>query len=205
MQLNAEDGGNRRFIMVQLPEPTPEDSEARKAGFKTIADISRKRIELAGDKIKTESPLTTQDLDTGFRAYKLADTNFAKWRVTSDINVDKLQQRLLDLRDSADDNATADDLLTEILLKIGFSLTAKITQKEIAGLAVREVGTTSDDNLVLAYLNEHVKPTLEQLRALVATEPVRLIVLEDAFHGDDELKTNLAQLCKSRGIELWTA
>ncbi|MDR1887972.1 MAG: site-specific DNA-methyltransferase, partial [Zoogloeaceae bacterium] len=199
MQLNAEDNGNRRFIMVQLPEPTPEDSEARKAGFKTIADISRKRIELAGEKIKAD--LMGSGVDTGFRAYKLADTNFTKWRVTSDIEADKLAQRLLDLRDSADDNATADELLTEILLKIGFSLTAKITAREIAGLAVKQVG----DNLVLAYLNEHVKPTLEQLRALAATEPMRLIVLEDAFHGDDELKTNLAQLCKRQDIELWTA
>jgi adenine-specific DNA-methyltransferase len=201
IQLNAEDNGNRRFIMVQLPEPTPEDSEARKAGFKTIADISRKRIEWAGEKIRADAGLLAQNLDTGFRAYKLADTNFTKWRVRSDIEADKLQQHLLDLRDSADDNATADDLLTEILLKIGFSLTAKITPLEIAGLAVRQVG----DNLMLAYLDEQVKPTLEQLRALAAIEPVRLIVLEDAFHGDDELKTNLAQLCKSQGIELWTA
>ncbi len=205
MQLNAENDGKRRFIMVQLPEPTPDDSEARKAGFKTIADISRKRIELAGAKIKADSPLTTQELDTGFRAYKLADTNFAKWRVSSDVTPNQLEQHLLDLRDSADDNATADDLLTEILLKIGFPLTAKIDQAKIAGLNVRWVGTEQGENLVLAYLDEHVKPGLEQLRALVAKEPARLIVLEDAFHGDDELKTNLAQECQSRNIELWTA
>lgn len=61
------------------------------------------------------------------------------------------------------------------------------------------------DGIVLAYLNEHVKPTLEQLRAIVDEDPARLIVLEDAFQGDDQLKTNLAQLCKSKGIELWTA
>ena len=199
MQLNAEDGGQRRFIMVQLPEPTPEDSEARRAGFKTIADISRKRIELAGEKIKADAPGSA--VDTGFRAYKLADTHFAKWRVTSDIEPDKLEQRLLNLRDSANDNAQADDLLTEILLKTGFSLTAAITSAEIAGLAVKRVG----DNLLLAYLNEHIKPTLEQLRALVDAEPMRLIVLEDAFHGDDELKTNLVQYAKSKGVELWTA
>lgn len=201
MQLNAEDGGNRRFIMVQLPEPTPEDSEARKAGFNTIADISRKRIELAGEKIKADSLMTTQELDTGFRAYKLADTNFIKWRVTSDVAVGELEQHLLDLRDSADDAAQADDLLTELLLKLGYSLTEPIHTETIAGLEVRRVG----DNAVLAYLDEHTKPTLEQLRALVEAAPARIIVLEDAFHGDDELKTNLAQHAKSRGIELWTA
>jgi len=201
MQLNAEDGGKRRFIMVQLPEPTPEDSEARKAGFNTITDISRKRIELAGEKIKADSPLTTQELDTGFRAYKLADTNFSKWRVTSDVAVNELEQHLLDLRDSADDEAQADDLLTELLLKLGYSLTEPIHTETIAGLEVRKVG----DNGVLAYLNEHAKPTLAQLRALVDAAPARIIVLEDAFQGDDELKTNLAQHAKSRGIELWTA
>jgi adenine-specific DNA-methyltransferase len=205
MKLNAEDGGTRRFIMVQLPEPMPEDSEARRAGFETIADISRKRIELAGEKIKADNPTAAQELDTGFRAYKLADTNFAKWRVTSEITPDELEQHLLDLRDSAADEATADDLLTEILLKMGFPLTAKITATEIAELEVRWVGTDKGERLVLAYLDRHIKPTLEQLRGLVAAEPPCLVILEDAFHGDDELKANLAQLCKSRNIELWTA
>lgn len=193
MQLNAEDNGNRRFIMVQLPEPTPEDSEARKAGFATIADISRKRIQLAGEKIGVG--------DTGFRAYKLADTHFAKWRVTSEVTPTQLEQHLLDLRDSADDEASQDDLLTELLLKLGLSLTETIATKTIAGLDVREVG----DNRVLACVNEHAKPTLEQLRALVDAAPGKLIVLEDAFHGDDQLKTNLAQYAKTRGVELRTA
>lgn len=193
IQLNAEDNKNRRFIMVQLPEPTPEDSEARKAGFATIADISRKRIQLAGEKIDKG--------DTGFRAYKLTDTHFAKWRVTSEVTPTQLEQHLLDLRDSADDAASQDDLLTELLLKLGLSLTETIATKTIAGLDVREVG----DNRVLACVNEHAKPTLEQLRALVDAAPGKLIVLEDAFHGDDQLKTNLAQYAKTRGIELRTA
>ena len=196
MQLNAgnaEDSGNRRFIMVQLPEPTPEDSEARKAGFTTIADISRKRIELAGQKIGKG--------DTGFRAYRLTDTNFAKWRVTSEVTPTRLEQHLLDLRDSADDDASPDELLTELLLKLGLSLTETITTRTIAGLDVREVG----DNRVLACVNENTKPTLEQLRALVDAAPGKLIVLEDAFHGDDQLKTNLAQYARTKGIELRTA
>ena len=197
MELNAEDGDNRRFIMVQLPEPPSEKSDegklARKAGFATIADISRKRIDLAGEKIGKG--------DTGFRAYKLTDTHFAKWRVTSDITPTQLEQHLLDLRDSADDDASQDDLLTELLLKLGLSLTETIATKTIAGLDVREVG----DNRVLAYVDEQAKPTLEQLRALVDTAPTKLIVLEDAFHGDDQLKTNLAQYAKTKGIELRTA
>ena len=206
MALNAQDNGHRRFIMVQLPEPTPADSEARKAGFNTIADIARKRIELAGTKIQQEANVgTAQDLDIGFRAYKLADTHFAKWRITSDIEPDQLTQHLLDLRDSASDDAQAHDLLTEILLKMGLSLTARITTLEIAGLPIKHVTEDEASTPMLAYLNEHAKPTLAQLRALVDASPAKLIVLEDAFHGDDELKTNLAQYAKSRNIPLWTA
>jgi adenine-specific DNA-methyltransferase len=209
MQLNAEDGGSRRFIMAQLPEPTSEKSEAREAGFYTIADISRRRIELAGEAILAESDNQLDSrvtpLDVGFRAFKLADTNFSKWKVSSDVEEGALQQHLLSLRDSATDDATADDLLTEILLKQGYSLTEAVSAAEVAGLDVRLLRDRDGDIGVLAYLNEHVKPTLDQLRAIVDEGPARILVLEDAFQGDDELKTNLAQLAKSKGIELWTA
>ncbi|MCT1460231.1 site-specific DNA-methyltransferase [Aestuariimicrobium sp. p3-SID1156] len=208
MELNADDGGSRRFIQVQLPEPLAENSEGRKAGFATIADVAAARIRAVADRAnaKMEGRLdTTGPTDFGFRAYTLADTNFAKWRLSSDVEEDALQQHLLSLRDSATDDATADDLLTEILLKQGYSLTEDIAPAEIGGLDVRLVRDRDGDIAVLAYLNEHVKPTLEQLRALVDESPTRIIVLEDAFQGDDELKTNLAQLAKSKGIELWTA
>jgi adenine-specific DNA-methyltransferase len=199
MLQNAEDGGNRKHIQVQLPEPTPEDSAGRRLGFRTIAEISRRRIDLAGRKIADS--LDTSQIDIGFRAYRLCDTNFAKWRVSSDTDRTALEQHLLDLRESARDDATADDLLTEVLLKQGHSLSEKIVDANIEGLPVKVVG----EQLIIAYLDETVKPTLAQLRALVAQDPQRIIVLEDAFQGDDELKTNLAQLCKSKGIELWTA
>lgn len=205
MALNAIDGGTRRTISVQLPEPIPEGSDARGAGFATIADIARKRILLAAAEIESaqDSQLTTRSepLDLGFRSFKLADTNFSKWRVASDVDEAELAKQLEGLRDRAKDDATADDLLTEILLKQGYSLTEQIALVEIAGLELRSVG----EGLVLAYLNEHVKPTLEQLREILAAEPSKLIVLEDAFHGDDELKNNTAQLCKSKNIEFWTA
>src|SRR5699024_7067317 len=85
VQLNAEDGGNRRHIQVQLPEPTPENSEARKAGYFTIAELSRERIRLAGEKIKQDfaADIAKRDtpLDVGFRAYRLSDTNFYKWQM----------------------------------------------------------------------------------------------------------------------------
>lgn len=211
MAQNALDGGQRKFVMVQLPEPTPESSAAREAGYSTIAEISRTRIKRAGAGIEADFDEQLGDksgrpFDGGMRSYELIDTNFSKWRVTSDVQEAVLQQRLLGLRDSSStDEATPDDLLAEILLKQGYSLTEKISPVEVAGLDLRSVFQPDGDVAVLAYLNEHVKPTLEQLRAVVDADPSRIVVLEDAFQGDDELKTNLVQLCKSRLVELWTA
>ncbi|MGP5507376.1 site-specific DNA-methyltransferase [Corynebacterium flavescens] len=206
MALNARDGGDRRFIQVQLPEPTDSKSEARRKGFADIASVSRSRIDLAGQDLLSERASLLHDLagalDVGFRAYSLTDTSFTKWKQSSDVDLNQLEQHMLDLRDSSSaDDASADDLLSEILLKQGYSLTEQITPVDVAGLNLRSVG----DGIVLAYLDEHGKPTLEQLRSVVDEDPQRLIILEDAFQGDDQLKTNLAQLCKSKGIELWTA
>jgi adenine-specific DNA-methyltransferase len=203
IERNSVDAGNRRYILIQLPEPVDRSNKEQReaaefcdeAGLpQTISAITRERLHRAGN----AAPTT---VDGGFRAYALADTNFSKWRASSEVDADQLQAQLLELRDSAIDNASADALLAETLLKQGYSLTERIASADIAGLDVRVVG----ENLVIAYLDEHIKPTLDQLRAIVDEDPARIIVLEDAFQGDDELKTNLAQLAKSKGIELWTA
>ncbi len=199
MLANANDGGSRKVLSVQLPEPTPAGSVAQRAGFSSISGIARKRIELAGEKVRGQ--LQAESLDVGFRAYSLTDTNFSKWRVTSGVDSTKLEQHLLSLRESASDDATADALLTELLLKQGYSLSEMATEENVGGLHLQSVG----GGLLLAYLDQHTKPSLDQLRAVVDEEPARFVILEDAFHGDDELKTNLAQLCKSKGVELWTA
>lgn len=205
MALNAEDGGNRRCISVQLPELTDETSEARKAGYANIAEITRERIRRAGAKILEEESAKldgrAESLDVGFRAYKLVDTNFAKWRADSSLSDAELKDLFAVMGESTDDDAHPEALLTEVLLKLGFSLTEQVERVDVAGLEVFKVA----DDLVVAYLNEHVKPTLEQLRAMVALEPGRLVVLEDAFQGDDVLKTNLVQECRSHGVDLWTA
>ena len=206
MALNSRDGGDRQTISVQLPEPLEEEKpDAHVAGFETIADISRERIRRAGEKILEEESSKLDgrpdSLDVGFRAYKLVDTNFTKWRADSGLSEDELVGLFADLADSADDHARPEALLTEVLLKLGFSLTEKIETVEVAGLSVFSVA----DGLVLAYLDEHTQPTLDQLRALVGEEPERLVVLEDAFQGNDELKTNLVQECRTRNVDLWTA
>lgn len=200
MALNARDGASRRWLLVQLPEPTAADSDARAMGFNTVSAISERRIVLAGERIRAEP--TGQSVDVGFRKFALIDSNFSKWHVDSDSDETHLEQHLLDLRDSVDDEATPEAILTELLLKQGYSLTEQIGDTEVDGLKLKSVG----DGLVLAYLDEHTKPTLQQLRAVLDSEDLaRFVILEDAFNGDDELKTNLVQEAKSRSVELWTA
>lgn len=204
MALNAEDGGNRRCISVQLPERTDEKSEARKAGYETISEITRERIRRAGSKILAEEASMldgrSETLDVGFRAYKLVDTNFTKWHADASMDADKLSDLFTQMGDSTDDAAHPEALLTEVLLKLGFSLTEQVENMDVADLQVFSVA----NGLMVAYLNEHVKPSLEQLRVIVALEPERFVILEDAFQGDDELKTNLVQECRTHGVDLWT-
>lgn len=211
MQLNAEDGGNRKHIMVQLPEPTDEKSEAFKAGYKKISDIARERINRAGEKIKADfaDKLAEREtpLDVGYRTYKLADTNFTKWQSAPTGDLTELQARLDLMRESSNDNASEEDLLVEVLLKMGLPLTTRTRTVDVDGLHVHQVvaeGDSSEGQPVL-YLNEHVKPTLEQLRAIITDlTPSKFVILDDAFQGDNQLKTNLVQTCKSYDVELWT-
>ena len=205
MDLNAEDGGRRHFILVQLPEPTELDSLAREDEYATLAALTRERIRRAGQQTKEKpgNQLSTREiyLDIGFRAYKLSETSFVNLRGTSATDLNALEERLAGLRGSADDNATPEMLLTELLLKQGYSLTERVSETEIAGLRVWSVA----EGAMLAIMDEHVKPSLEQLRAVVESGPVRLVILEDVFVGDDQLKTNLVQYAKTHGVELWSA
>lgn len=126
MQLNAEDGGNRRYICVQLPEETPEDSEARKAGYATIPEIAKERIRRAGAKIKTDSPLTTQNLDTGFRVYRLDESNYEK----VSLSPKEYKQDQLDLfANNIKDDRTDLDLLYGSMLAWGVRLDLPLLTK----------------------------------------------------------------------------
>lgn len=205
LEFNAERGSSVKSIQVQLPEPITSDSAAALAGFDSIASLARERMRRAGVKIQAD---TSRDpasqavpLDVGFRSFRLADTNFEVWQAVSEINRTELEQQLFDMRESANDYASPQDLLTELIIKLGFSLTEHFAERSVEGLQVFDVA----DGLLLAYMNEHVKPSLDQLRALADQGPAKMVILEDAFHGDDELKTNLKQLCTARDIELWTA
>ena len=203
MQLNAIDGGSRKHIQVQLPEPTDKKSESYLAGYKTISDIAKERIRRAGEKIKMDLQDNLKNrkipLDIGFKVYKLADSNFSKWNTSSNIDVGLVQQKLVSMQDNTNNSSSQEDILTEILLKLGLSLTVKTTKTNISGLNVWDI-----DGLLLAYLDEDNKPSLQQLKDVLASNPAKFVILEDCFSGDDELKTNLSQICKTNKVELWT-
>lgn len=136
MQLNSEDGGNRKFIMVQLPEKTDEKSEAFKAGYKNICEIGKERIRRAGKKIKEESPLTTQDLDTGFRVLKLDSTNMQDiYYSPKDIS----QADLFSQVDNVKPDRTGEDLLFQVMLELGATLDSKIETTTVAGKTIYNV------------------------------------------------------------------
>ena len=146
MQLNAEDCGNRKYIMVQLPEETPEDSEARKAGYNTIPEIAKERIRRAGKKIKEESPLTTQNLDTGFRVFRLADSNFEEVKkAPAEYNQSQLDLFLNNVKSDRTDL----DLLFGAMLSWGVQLSLPMTSEEVDGKMIYSV---NDGDLVCSLL-----------------------------------------------------
>ena len=182
MQLNAEDGGKRKFIMVQLPEKTDEKSEAYKAGYKNICEIGKERIRRAGKKIKEESPLTTQDLDTGFRVLKLDSSNMQDVYYTpSEFN----EQKLFD--DNIKPDRTDEDLLFQTMIELGIDLSAKIEKRSIAGKTVWSVS----DGYLMACFDEEVNET-------TITEIARLhpyyFVMRDSSLANDQVADNFEQI-----------
>ena len=194
-ELNTEDGGNRRWICVQLPELTDEKSEAYKAGYRTIADIARERIRRAGAKISTDQAdkLASRDtpLDLGFRAYRVDDSNFKQWNeLVSD--PEEIRQQALANLDPLEEGTTDDDLLTELLLKRGISPLAKIEQHDNFCFIPSEK---------LAICLAH-SITEELFTAILATKPSSIILLDRSFGDDINLKVNLLLQAERQGVEV---
>ena len=174
MQLNAEDGGNRRFIMVQLPEATDEKSEAYKAGYKNICEIGKERIRRAGKKIKEESPLTTQDLDIGFRVLKLDSSNMQDVYYTpSEFD----EQKLFD--DNIKSDRTEEDLLFQTMIELGIELSAKIEKRSIAG------------GYLMACFDEEVNETTI---TEIARQHPYYFVMRDSSLANDQVADNFEQI-----------
>ena len=182
MQLNAEDGGNRKFIMVQLPEATDEKSEAYKAGYKNICEIGKERIRRAGRKIKEDSPLTTQDLDTGFRVLKLDSSNMQDVYYTPE----EFDQRDL-FEDNIKKDRTDEDLLFQTMIELGIELSAKIEQKQIAGKTVWDVS----DGYLMACFDENVNETT--ITEIAKQQPY-YFVMRDSSLANDNVADNFEQI-----------
>lgn len=187
MQLNSEDGGNRKFIMVQLPEKTEEKSEAFKAGYKNICEIGKERIRRAGKKIKEESPLTTQDLDTGFRVLKLDSTNMQDiYYSPKDIS----QADLFSQVDNVKPDRTGEDLLFQVMLELGATLDSKIETTTVAGKTIYNVA----EGYLVACFDPDV--TDEVAKAIAQMLPA-YAVLRDTSMKDDSTATNFEQIFKT--------
>jgi len=186
MQLNSEDNGNRKFIMVQLPEPCDEKSEAYKAGYKTIAEIGKERIRRAGKKIKEENP-AAQNLDIGFRVFKVDTSNMKDVYYTPD----ELKQDNLELfKDHIKSDRSPEDLLFQVFIDWGLDLTLPISKESIDGKTVFLV----DTNALIACFDAGINEEL--VKKLAAHKPLRAVFRDDAF-GSDSVKINVEQIFKS--------
>lgn len=208
MQLNKEDGGNRRFICVQMAEPCDPKSEAYKVGYSTIADISKERIRRAGAKLRAEieseraqkaSELSFNDTnetampDFGFKVFRLADSNFKQWRDFRGSELQQWQQQTIDFINPVAENATIDNMVYELLLKNGKSLNSTIEHSN-------NIYNINSSELVL-LLESVNQETIDQVHSL---HPQKVIALDNLFSGNDQLKTNTALQLRDAGIEFKT-
>ncbi len=196
IELNLEDSGNRKFILVQLPESVADDSNAAKAGFSTISEIGSERIRRVISKVRKSSggqiDLEQKEaVDLGFKAFKLNRSNFKSWQGDAD-NFDESGKQLEMHADHLARESSAEDVLYELLLKAGFPLTTRVKTLEMAGKQVFSI----EDGTLLIYLGKEVTPGL--IDALAEAEALQVICLDVAFKGNDQLKANAVQTFKAR-------
>ena len=187
MQLNAEDGGHRKFILVQLPESCDEKSDAYKAGYKTICEIGKERIRRVGNKIKEDNPLSTQNLDIGFRVFRVDESNMKDVYYQPE-ELD--QQSMFDLVSNIKDDRTDLDLLYACLLDWGVELHLPHTSQVIDGCTVHNV----DNGALMACFHADVPDSV--VRAMAAQHPVRAVFRDSAFASDDA-KINVTEIFKN--------
>ena len=186
MQLNAEDGGHRKFIMVQLPETCAEGTEAKKAGYQTICDIGKERIRRAGDKIKSEMGLTAQTIDVGFRVLKLADSNMKPVYYAAG---EYTQSMLAGLESNIWEDRTDRDLLFSCLLEWGLPLSLPYSSEQISGCTMH----TYNDGDLIACFDENVSETV--IRAIADRHPLRVVFRDSSFASSPE-RINVEEIFK---------
>jgi len=196
LELN-KDGSDHKFILVQLPEPVIEDSDAYKAGYKTIADITKERVRRVIRKLNVADagklPLSSPQ-DRGFRVFKLAESNFKPWNAQLPQDAAALAQQLELHIEHIREGRTSAGILFEILLKSGFPLTTPVETLTLAGKQVFSVA----GGALLVCLEPEL--TMEVIRAMAAQKPERVVCLDSGFDGNDQLKTNTVQIFKTQGV-----
>lgn len=186
MQLNAEDGGHRKFIMVQLPEPCDEQSEAYKAGYKNICEIGKERIRRAGEKIKAENGLIAQNLDVGFRVLKLDDSNMKDVYYSAD---EYTQSNLFDMVSNIKDDRTDLDLLFGCLIDWGLPLSLPYTSEKIEGCTVH----TYNDGDLIACFDQNIPESV--IKEIAKRKPLRAVFRDGGF-ADSPSKINVFEIFK---------
>ena len=186
MQLNAEDGGNRKYILCTLDEQVADKSAAKEAGYETIDQISRERIRRAAKKIQEEHPETVGKQDFGFRAYKLDTSNFKDVSQTPD---SFSQESLFDSVSNIKDGRTDLDLLFQIMLTWGMELSLTIAKTQIDGIAVYNV---ADGALIACFADEISESVIRQI---AKEEPLRAVFKDESF-TNSAAKINLGQIFK---------
>ncbi|MCM3067547.1 site-specific DNA-methyltransferase [Priestia flexa] len=204
MELNREDQSNRKYICVQLPEKCDEKSEAYKAGYRTIADITKERIRRVINKIQQENQESFQfhdehRPDLGFKVFKLDSSNFKVWDGSkASTQIEQIEEQLDLLIENVKDGREDLDILYEIMLKSGYKLTTKVEAIEFEGEKIYSVAEKS----LFVCLVDKISKNL--IQAMVAHQPKQIVCLDMAFHDQDELKTNTVLELKSRDIKFRT-
>ena len=184
MQLNADNGGHCKFIMVQVSDRTNEKSEAYKAGYKNICEIGKERIRRVGKKIKEENPLGTQSLDTGFRVLKCDTSNMKDvYYNPNEFDLPKIGESV----DNIKEDRTPEDLLFQVMLDLGVLLSSKIEETVIAGKKVFNVA----DGFLIACFDENI--TDETIIAIAKQQPY-YFVMRDSSLANDSVDTNFEQI-----------
>ena len=198
MNLNAEDGGNRRFILVQLPETTPVDSEAHKAGYDNICEIGKERIRRAGEKVKAECEDAewAASLDIGFKVFKLDSSNLQKWQPQPE----DLQGALQESMDNFLPGRTELDVVYEIALKLGLDLSYEVEEREVDGQTVYIIGAGALMICLASPISMETAEALIKLHEEYAPETWQVVFRDTGFLSDQE-KTNLKETLKSAGLD----
>lgn len=193
MQLNLEDGGNRNFIMVQIPELTDKKSEANKSNYKNIFDIGKDRIKKAGDKILKESE--NNDLDIGFKVFKVDESNFLPWNPEK---YDDIQEAVFENENNLVDGRTELDFIYELILKMGLDLTVPIDKKELNNHLIYIVNRAQLLICLDKSISESIVDDLVQIKEDYFSEVTSVILKDEGL--TDELKLNIVENLKVNGI-----